>query len=1219
MAAPLVCGLLLLTALAATKPLTVAEATGYRATASPDQVAAFLQELAKSDPRCELQLIGRSVEGRPLLSVRLGSGPAVLLLGGIHAGECAGKEAILQLVRDELQRDQPRWTHRLRIIAIPDFNTDGNARRGRHHRPHQQGPIAGMGVRHNAQRLNLNRDFVKLQTPEVRALVRLLNHTRPLLVVDTHTTNGSEHAHDLLFDFPHHPAVAEPLRRYLTDELLPQVQAGLNRQGISTNYYGNFDPKRTSWRTFGFGARYSTEYCGLRGTFALLSEAYARAPYGRRVEVTRGFLEQVLDYTVAHLDQMIKLQRQASQPRRLGTPVPIDGTLTSRGKIRLHLRDNKGNAQTIELEHLARIKPTKHAPRPWAYAIAPTEARLVDRLLMHGVRVARLRRAATVNAHRYTVLDWSRAAKAFEGHRLVRLTVKRHAATLTLPAGTYLVPVDQPLGTLAMTLLEPEARDSLVAWNFLDHRLRRDTSLPILSIPQPVAVELEPVERVEPLQRLTVEMLFDPQRRIPFSGAMPPRVTWLPDSQHYLLRTGDRWLIIDARTGAEEPAYDRSALARAWAQLPGISSEEARRLAARGWDVLDASRWQATLTVKDDLYLVDLKRAKVHRLTHDPAREELVTFSPTGQMLAYVKEYTLYVYDLVQRVERRLSPRGDEAHRYGKLDWVYQEEIYGRGNYRGYWWSPDGNHIAFLYLDEAGVHRYPIVRHLPYRAALEEEYYPKAGDPLPRVQLGIVSVLGGKPRWVDLDQYVAGDRLVVRVGFRPDGRRVVFQLQNREQTWLKLLEASLDGAIERVLVEEKADAWVEVLGEPVWLDDHRFLWLSDRSGQRHIYLVDSARGSVHAVTEGDWNVIELYGVSSDRRHAFFRGLKDSPLGAQVYRVELGSGRIERLTDGRGSHRARFAPAFNYFIDYRSDLLTPPSAWLHDATGHQLWAIEPNLVDYHRYVQSGEVRFVQVRAADGFPLECMAVLPVGFQPGRQYPVLCYVYGGPQAPIVQRRWMGSRLLWFQLLAQRGVLVWLCDNRSSSLKGIRYTHSIYGRLGMVELRDLLDSLRWLRRQGWSDPERIAIHGWSYGGYMAALAALKSEAFRLAIAGAPVTDWRNYDAIYTERYMRMPQNNREGYEETALPRLAAKLSGKLVLIHGLIDDNVHPANTLQLVDALQREGKAFELMIYPESRHGIASQKVRHLYEFMTQRILQTLRPTSSPGSGVPAALAP
>jgi len=606
-----------------------------------------------------------------------------------------------------------------------------------------------------------------------------------------------------------------------------------------------------------------------------------------------------------------------------------------------------------------------------------------------------------------------------------------------------------------------------------------------------------------------------------------------------------------------------------------------------------------------DLYQVDLVSPSVQRLTDDPAMEELVQFSPDGQKLAYVKDYNLYVYDLHTRREVQLTKGGSESKRYGKLDWVYQEEIYGRGNYRAFWWAPDSKYLAFLYLDEDGVPRYPIVHHLPVHARLEQEFYPKVGDPLPKVRLGVVPARGGKIAWADLEPLGSGEELlIVRVGFVPDSSRVWFQVQNREQTWLKLAQADLTGKFLGVVVEERSPAWVEVLGEPDWLDGNRFLWLSDRTGNRHVYLVDVAAGEIVPVTKGDWEVLDLYGADPAGKYAWVRATRDDSTAPSVYRVRLEDGQVERMVLSRGSARARFSPDKRYFVAYHSSIDLPPQAWFYSADGRRLWALAPNLGDYHRYLEPTPVQMLQVAARDGFPLNCMLILPARFDPSRKYPVLCYVYGGPQAPVVQKRWAGTRQLWFQMLAQEGIIVWVCDNRASCYRGIKHTYRIYGQMGFQELADIEDSLRWLFRQPWVDSNRVAIHGWSYGGFMTAFALAHSRLFRLGLSGAPVTDWRNYDAIYTERYMRLLSNNEEGYRRSSVVQAADRITGRLVLIHGTIDDNVHPANTLQLAHALQLAGKRFDMMLYPRSRHGVGdARQVRHLYRYMTELLREEL----------------
>lgn len=1181
---------------------TVARRSGYTATATPAEVFSFLRELEQTG-RVALRSIGRSVEGRPILAASLGQGPVVLLVGGIHAGECAGKEAILELLAD-LAANEPAAdvVKRLRVIAVPDFNVDGNARRGLHHRPGQVGPEKGVGWRTNAQRLDLNRDFAKLETPEARALVRLIHETNPVLVVDTHTTDGSVHLHDMLLDIPHHPAVPEEITGYLRERLVPALRDRLSEGGFSANWYGNFDRERTSWKTFGFGARYSTEYAGLRGIPAVLCEAYSRIPFERRVRVTRATLDALLELVAAdahRLQRLVAATRESSR-QLVGQRLPVDGVLASAGRIKVRVPDEGGTER--EVDYLGRVEPTEFVQTPRFYVVDGNECRLVHRLMMHGIPVYELVSGDRVTCEQLVVRGIKRADEPFQRHRLVRVETQSREATVALKPGTFLVPTSHPLSRLAVVLLEPSSPDSLIAWNFLDHRLRVGDPLPVMRLHKTAPLVTKRLTSAPQRTRLSLEMLFSPGSRVPFSGAMPPAVEWLDREGECAVRIDGRWRRFSVQTGAEEPYFDEGALAAAWREV-GVEEQTAKALARRGWDELAPGGTQGVIRHANDLYLVDLTGPSVRRLTQDPVREELVEFSPDGKRIAYVKDYNLYAYDLSEQREIQLTEGGSEALRFGKLDWVYQEELYGRGNYKGFWWSPDGKHLAFFRLDEAKVPRYPVVDHMPVHARIEQEFYPKSGDPLPEVALGIVPSAGGEIAWVDLSSFPS-ERLIVRVGFTPASDRVWFQVQDREQTWLKLCTAHLDGRVDRTIVEEKSPAWVEVLGEPVWLDDHRFLWLSDRTGNRHVYLADCESGQTRPVTAGDWEVLDLYGVDRDGEVAFIRGTAEDSTRPSVYRVRIADGTVEPLVRVSGSVRARFSPDCRYFVAYHSATDQPVQAWFYAANGRRLWALEPNLADYHIYLEPTVARILTVPARDGFPLNSMLILPARFDPSRRYPVLCYLYGGPQAPVVQQRWTGTRWLWFRMLAQRGIAIWICDNRASSYRGIKHTWRIYGQMGFQELADLEDSLKWLTAQPWVDRDRLAIYGWSYGGYMTAFALCHSRWFRLGLSGAPVTDWHNYDAIYTERYMRMPQNNKEGYERTSLVRAASGLTGRLVLLHGTIDDNVHVANTLQLVRALQRANKRFDLMLYPESRHGVGNpDQVLHLYTYMTRLLEEEL----------------
>lgn len=671
------------------------------------------------------------------------------------------------------------------------------------------------------------------------------------------------------------------------------------------------------------------------------------------------------------------------------------------------------------------------------------------------------------------------------------------------------------------------------------------------------------------------------------------------------LRTvdGTHWRV-DAATGAIEPLYDPREMERALKKLPGISDQDARGL-ARSLHRLDPHATATLFSFANDLFLYRFGDGDAKRLTNTPQVEQLATFSPDGRMVAFVRDHNLWVVECDSGQERALTTEGSALLLCGELDWVYQEEVYGRGNFQGFWWSPDSTHLALLRLDQSPVHEYTVADHIPYRQELEVTRYPKAGDPLPRASLGVVRAAGGAVRWIS-DQTLGPESIVARVGWTPDSRRVVFQVQNRPQTWLELRAVAISGGEGRRLVREESTAWVNVLGEPQWRKDGSFLWLSERSGQQHIHVISADGQLEKTLTSGDWEVQELFGIDPAEQWAYFLAARESAASADAYRVRLEDGVTERLTRSSGTHVVRFNDRFTHFIDAGSTAGSPARVDLRSADGEFIHTIDPNLVDHLAYYRIRPPEFLRVPARDGTTLEAMMITPPDFDPGggRKYPVLCYVYSGPQNAVVRDRWGGPNYLWHQMLAQRGYVIWLCDNRSASARGVRHAWPIHRRLGELELADIEDGVTWVKKQAWADSERIGIWGWSYGGYMTAYALTHSTSFKVGISGAPVTDWRNYDAIYTERYMGLPQDNPEGYKASSVIEAASRLHGKLLLVHGTTDDNVHVSNSLQLAYELQKAGKPFQMMVYPRNRHAITQpQQARHLRELMTRFVLENL----------------
>jgi dipeptidyl-peptidase-4 len=713
---------------------------------------------------------------------------------------------------------------------------------------------------------------------------------------------------------------------------------------------------------------------------------------------------------------------------------------------------------------------------------------------------------------------------------------------------------------------------------------------------------------------LTLDDLYDPQKRVDFNGAPPVGLTWISDT-HYLAPQpatggGTQLVKVDAATGRSEPLFDADRMQAALARLPGIAPEEARRLARQRSYEFNDSRTAVLLTTGGDLYYYELGGDRAVRLTSTPEEEEEASFSPDGRVVAFVRGHNLYVVDVVQGRERALTTDGTEQILNGKLDWVYQEEIYGRGNFRGYWFSPDSTRIAFLQLNEHPVPEFTVVDDIPYRLELETWDYPKAGDPNPTVRLGIAQVAGGA-RWVDTTKYAPIDHLIVGVGWTPSGRDVIYNLQDREQTWLDANLADAASGETRTLFRETTRAWVspEETGSPTWLKDGSFLWFSERDGFRHLYHYSADGKLLRQVTDGPWEVRAIHGVDERAEGGgwiYFSGTERSAIGRDVYRIRLDGRDLSRLSKTAGTHAARFSAAYSFYIDAWSDVTTPTQVRLHRSDGSELRVIDANPVAALGQFRLSKPELLQVKTRDGFVMEAMMIKPPGFDPTRKYPVFHDVYGGPHSQTVVNRWGGSSYMYYQLLAQRGIIVWLCDNRTASGKGAQSAWPVYRNFGELELRDIEDGVTWLKSQPYVDGSRIGVNGWSYGGFLVSYALTHSRSFAMGIAGGTVSDWRAYDTIYTERYMGMPQNNAEGYRKSSPRFAAAGLSGNLLLLHGTMDDNVHLQNTLQLAYELQKANKPFRLMLYPRSRHGVSDPAlVRHLRGVMLDFTLENLRP--------------
>jgi dipeptidyl-peptidase 4 len=710
---------------------------------------------------------------------------------------------------------------------------------------------------------------------------------------------------------------------------------------------------------------------------------------------------------------------------------------------------------------------------------------------------------------------------------------------------------------------------------------------------------------------LTLDDVYDPARRVNFTGSPALGLVWLADGKHYLQRRADpatgrtQLMKVDALTGQAAPFYDAAKMEAAFAKLPGFTAEVARQI-ARGPFEMNPQRTAALINHANDLFYYEFGADAAARLTNSAEEEVGEEFSPDGRMVSYVRDYNIHVVDVATQKGWSLTKGGHAKLLNGRLDWVYQEELYGRGNFKGYWWSPDSKQIVYLQLNESEVKDFVVVNHLPSQQDVEVTSYPKAGMPNPTARLAVVSAAGGESRFADIFKYQGSEPLIVRVGWKPDSSKVYFLIQNREQTWLDLCFADPETGKVETAFRETSPAWVEVdrTGLLAWLKDGSFIWTSERSGFQHLYHVSSDCKQVRPVTSGRWEARELHGVDEASGYAYFSGTERSPIGLDAYRVKLDGTGLKRLTETPGTHAVNFNPIFTHFIDVWSDVQTPYQTRLFKADGSPARVIEENRVEALKLYKLGKPEFMQVKTRDGFVMEAMMIKPPDFDPAKKYPVWSFTYSGPHAQTVRNAWGGATYFWHQMLAQKGYIIWVCDNRSASGKGAESVYPVYKNLGPLELRDLEDGVAHLKSLPYVDGSRVGMWGWSYGGFMTAYALTHSDLFKVGIVGAPVTDWRLYDTIYTERYMATPQNNPEGYARTSVVAAAKNLNGKMLLIHGTIDDNVHMQNSIQFIYELQQAGKQFEFMAYPKSRHGVTDpQLLKHMREMMTKFILENL----------------
>ena len=666
---------------------------------------------------------------------------------------------------------------------------------------------------------------------------------------------------------------------------------------------------------------------------------------------------------------------------------------------------------------------------------------------------------------------------------------------------------------------------------------------------------------------------------------------WSPDGASFAYLEDKKLMFYNAATGARSEILSLETIEKLAVKPP---VREQFEFVNRG---VSEERFQwandaKSLLVSEsgDIFHYDIPTKKWTQLTATSEPERDPRLSPDGKRVAFLRGSDIYSMEIASKRILRLTRDGSPTLWNGRPDWVYPEEL-SLG--RAYWWSPDSSKIAYLQFDVSRELIHPQIDLLPARAVSEPQRYPKAGTNNADVRVGVVSADGGETHWLDTGE--TRDMLMARLAWLPDSERIAVQRLNRLQNRLQLLLIHAATGTSRTLLEETDPWWINVHDALRFLPkSNQFLWASERTGYRHLYLYSMDGKLDKQVTGGEWEVTSIAGVNEASRTIYFVSTEASPLDRHLYSVSFDGGTRHRLTSAEGTHTIGMSPTAAYYQDSHSSATAPPRRTIHDASGKERSVFREADSKIQEMYEILPAEIVKVPAEDGTTLYARLIKPAKFDPRKKYPAIVMIYGGPHTQTVTNAWSGAS--FNQALAHRGYVIWQLDNRGSSGRGHRFETRLYRRLGMQELDDQLKGLDYLIAQGYVDPARVGIHGWSYGGFMTLYSMLNApRRFKAGIAGAPVTDWRNYDTIYTERYLGTPQQNNDGYQKSSPVNIAENLEGKLMLVHNFEDDNVLFQNTMQMNDALQRANKNFDLMIFPQKAHGVTGPSRRYMFERM------------------------
>ncbi|MPY87618.1 MAG: prolyl oligopeptidase family serine peptidase [Luteitalea sp.] len=711
-----------------------------------------------------------------------------------------------------------------------------------------------------------------------------------------------------------------------------------------------------------------------------------------------------------------------------------------------------------------------------------------------------------------------------------------------------------------------------------------------------------PIAQTPGKKHLSYELAFE----LPYEGTTPVSstdlVADLPDITD--------WLDEERYLEAREESQDENRTFYVVSVPDGramLHRDEARLEAGlpKGWRLRDAAATSPdhnafVFDKDDDLYYFDLTAKRVRQLTATSAGEQNPRFSPDGKRIAYTREHNLFAYDLTDDLEHQLTTDGSDTVYNGWASWVYYEEILGRASrYAAFWWSPDSTRLAFMRFDDRPVPLFPIYHSRGTRGELEQERYPKAGDPNPWVRMGVATIDTRKVVWMDFEE--KADHYIAWPVWTPDSQTLTVQWMNRGQDTLRLYNCDPVTARKTLIHEEQQASWVTFFEDLTYLEEGGgFLLRSNVDGWDHLYLHNMDGSLARRLTSGEWRVMSIEAVDETAGWVYFTAHQDPTWNTHLMRVRLDGTGLQQLTEAGGTHDVRVSPEGTYFIDTFSTLTAVAQMALYKGDGTLVRKLgDARGRDMTQYAW-GTAELFTIPSGDGYDLPASWVLPPDFDERRQYPVIISVYGGPDAGRVRNQWPGLAPHYW---AERGIIYMSVDHRGSGHFGKRGVALMHRALGKWEMHDYIAAATWLRTKPFVAKDRIGITGHSYGGYVTMMALTRgADHFNVGEASAAVTDWRLYDTVYTERYMDTPTENPEGYRNGAVLTWIDRYKGPLRITHGTTDDNVHTQNSLQVIDWLTTNNRRVDVMLYPDSRHRYSQRAhaARDSHDFWVRHLL-------------------